>query len=146
VITGEIFVGYFEEDFRENIDHYNFICSYQLSNKHFEMKFEIHFEFRASLRKFQDLNFWDATTMVQPQLKMRNRYLKTIAWIKGEHKNKKTKRRKKYQRHLQPKSAPTFKRIIRWIKSLVTSARELLRIHILLIFVNTTPLFILLSL
>jgi hypothetical protein len=26
------------------------------------MKFEIHFEFRGSLRKFQDLNFWDATT------------------------------------------------------------------------------------
>jgi hypothetical protein len=25
------------------------------------MKFEIHFEFRARLRKFQDLNFWDAT-------------------------------------------------------------------------------------
>jgi hypothetical protein len=25
------------------------------------MKFEIHFEFRANLRKFQDLNFWDAT-------------------------------------------------------------------------------------
>jgi hypothetical protein len=25
------------------------------------MKFEIHFEFRASLRKFHDLNFWDAT-------------------------------------------------------------------------------------
>jgi hypothetical protein len=25
------------------------------------MKFEIHFEFRASFRKFQDLNFWDAT-------------------------------------------------------------------------------------
>jgi hypothetical protein len=25
------------------------------------MKFKIHFEFRASLRKFQDLNFWDAT-------------------------------------------------------------------------------------
>jgi hypothetical protein len=25
------------------------------------MKFEIHFEFRASLRKFQNLNFWDAT-------------------------------------------------------------------------------------
>ena len=22
-ITGEIFVGYFKEDFRENIDHYN---------------------------------------------------------------------------------------------------------------------------
>jgi hypothetical protein len=28
------------------------------------MKFEIHFEFRASLRKFQDLNFWDATVTV----------------------------------------------------------------------------------
>jgi hypothetical protein len=27
------------------------------------MKFEIHFEFRASLRKFQDLNFWDATRL-----------------------------------------------------------------------------------
>jgi hypothetical protein len=26
------------------------------------MKFEIHFEFRASLRKFQDFNFWDATS------------------------------------------------------------------------------------
>jgi hypothetical protein len=25
------------------------------------MKFENHFEFRASLRKFQNLNFWDAT-------------------------------------------------------------------------------------
>jgi hypothetical protein len=25
------------------------------------MKFKIHFEFRASLRKFQNLNFWDAT-------------------------------------------------------------------------------------
>jgi hypothetical protein len=25
------------------------------------MKFEIHFEFRASLSKFQDLIFWDAT-------------------------------------------------------------------------------------
>jgi hypothetical protein len=25
------------------------------------MKFQIHFEFRASLRKFQDLNFLDAT-------------------------------------------------------------------------------------
>jgi hypothetical protein len=25
------------------------------------MKFEIHFEFRGSLRNFQDLNFWDDT-------------------------------------------------------------------------------------
>jgi hypothetical protein len=28
------------------------------------MKFEIHFEFRESLRKFQDLNFWDATRVL----------------------------------------------------------------------------------
>jgi hypothetical protein len=28
------------------------------------MKFEIHFEFRASLRKFQDFNFWDATLTI----------------------------------------------------------------------------------
>jgi hypothetical protein len=26
------------------------------------MKFEFHFEFRASLKKFQDLNFWDGTS------------------------------------------------------------------------------------
>jgi hypothetical protein len=30
------------------------------------MKFEIHFEFRASLRKFQNLNFWDATPSALP--------------------------------------------------------------------------------
>jgi hypothetical protein len=30
------------------------------------MKFEIHFEFRASLRKIQDLNFWDATSTSRP--------------------------------------------------------------------------------
>jgi hypothetical protein len=29
------------------------------------MNFENHFEFRASLRKFQDLNFWDATIIKQ---------------------------------------------------------------------------------
>jgi hypothetical protein len=29
------------------------------------MKFEIHFEFRASLRKFQNLNFWDATDVLK---------------------------------------------------------------------------------
>jgi hypothetical protein len=40
---------------------------------------------------------------------MRNRYLKTIAWIKEEHKNKNKRRRKKYHMHLQPKSAPIFK-------------------------------------
>jgi hypothetical protein len=30
------------------------------------MKLEMHFEFRASLRKFQDLNFWDATVIMRP--------------------------------------------------------------------------------
>jgi hypothetical protein len=29
------------------------------------MKFEIHFEFRVSLRKFQDLNFWEATHTIE---------------------------------------------------------------------------------
>ena len=29
-ITGEIFVGYFEEDFRENIDHYNLFVDINL--------------------------------------------------------------------------------------------------------------------
>jgi hypothetical protein len=59
-----------------------------------------------------------------PQLKMRNRYLKVMAWIKGEHKNKKEERSKKYHMHLQTKFAPTYKGIIRWIKFLVTLARE----------------------
>jgi hypothetical protein len=36
------------------------------------MKFEIHFEFRASLRKFQDLNFWDATERGGTFLKWRD--------------------------------------------------------------------------
>jgi hypothetical protein len=47
---------------------------------------------------------------------MRNRYLKTVAWIKGEHMSKKT-RRKKYHRHLQHQSAPPFEAIIQWTKS-----------------------------
>jgi hypothetical protein len=34
------------------------------------MKFEIHFEFRASLRNFQYLNFWDATGL-QPGCMMK---------------------------------------------------------------------------
>jgi hypothetical protein len=49
---------------------------------------------------------------------MRNKYLKMIAWIKGEHKNKKEERMKEYHMHLRPKSAPTFKGIVRWIKIL----------------------------
>jgi hypothetical protein len=42
----------------------------------------------------------------------------------GERKHKKEGRRKEYHKHLQPKSAPTFKEIVRWIKFLVTLARE----------------------
>jgi hypothetical protein len=38
-----------------------------------------------------------------PQIKMRNRYLKMKAWIKGEHRKKRT-RRKNYHMHLQLKS------------------------------------------
>jgi hypothetical protein len=63
VITGEIFVGYFEEDFRENIDHYILLVDINLQTNILK-QFEIHFEFRASLRIFQNLNFWDATTML----------------------------------------------------------------------------------
>jgi hypothetical protein len=40
---------------------------------------------------------------------MMNKYLKVMAWIKGEHKNKKEERRKMYHMHLQPKFAPTYK-------------------------------------
>ena len=62
-ITGEIFVGYFEEDFGENIDHYILFVEINSQTNIFETKFKNHFEFRASLRKFQDLNFWDATAI-----------------------------------------------------------------------------------
>jgi hypothetical protein len=74
---------------------------------------------------------------------MRNRYLKTTTWIKGEHKDKNKGRGKKYHMHL--KSTPIFEEIIWWIKSLVTSASELLCVHVLLIFVSITHLFLLLS-
>jgi hypothetical protein len=39
---------------------------------------------------------------------MRNKYIKTMAWIKRERKNKREGRRKKYHMHLQPKYAPTL--------------------------------------
>jgi hypothetical protein len=52
-----------------------------------------------------------------PQVKVRNKYLKMIEWIKGECMNKKTRRKKMYHRHLQRKSEPPFKEIIRWTKS-----------------------------
>jgi hypothetical protein len=66
-ITREIFVGYFEEDFGENVDQYILSVEINSQTNIFEMKFKIYFEFRASLRKFQDLNFWDATNL--PHLK-----------------------------------------------------------------------------
>jgi hypothetical protein len=62
--------------------------------------------------------------MAQPQLKIKNNRIKTMAWIKGEHKNKMEGRKKKYHMHLEPMSAPTFKEIIQWIRFLVTLARE----------------------
>jgi hypothetical protein len=52
-----------------------------------------------------------------PHLKVRNRYLKTMAWIKGEHMNKKTRRKKKYHMPLQLKFELPFKEIIWWTKS-----------------------------
>jgi hypothetical protein len=48
---------------------------------------------------------------------MRNRYLKTMALIKGELMNKKTRRKKKYHMHLQHQSVPPSKGIIWWTKS-----------------------------
>jgi hypothetical protein len=40
------------------------------------MKFEIHFELRASLRKFQDLNFWDATQTLEKLLQKMDEYIR----------------------------------------------------------------------
>jgi hypothetical protein len=86
-----------------------------------------------------------SSTMVQSPTQGEERVPQDDDMDQREHNNKK-RRRKKYHMHIQPKSAPIFKGIIRWIKSLVRSARELLRVHILLIFMRTTPLFLLLSL
>jgi hypothetical protein len=61
VITGEIFVGYFEEDFRENIDHYILFVDIDSQTNILKRNLKFILNFRASLRKFQDLNFWDAT-------------------------------------------------------------------------------------
>jgi hypothetical protein len=72
VITGEIFVEYFEEDFGENIDHYNLFVDINLQTNILKRNFEIHFEFRGSLRKFQDLNFWDATQILKVQITKRS--------------------------------------------------------------------------
>jgi hypothetical protein len=50
--------------------------------------------------------------MAHPLLKMRNMYLKMIAFIKGERMKKKTRRKKTFHRHLQPESAPPSKETI----------------------------------
>jgi hypothetical protein len=47
------------------------------------MKFEIHFEFRGSLRNFQDLNFWDATSMHVVQRRQGRRTPMLFAWENG---------------------------------------------------------------
>ena len=66
-ITGEISIGYFKEDFGENIDHYILFVDINLQTNILKQNLKFHFEFRGSLRKFQDLNFWDATNL--PHLK-----------------------------------------------------------------------------
>jgi hypothetical protein len=38
--------------------------------------------------------------MGNPHLEVRNRYLKMMAWIKGERMNKETRKKTKYHRHL----------------------------------------------
>jgi hypothetical protein len=55
----------FEEDFGDNIDHYILFVEINSQTNIFETKFKFHFEFRASLRKFQDLNFRGATLLNQ---------------------------------------------------------------------------------
>jgi hypothetical protein len=64
-----------------------------------------------------------SSTMVHPQLKMRNRYLNMKAWIKGEHMENMI-RRKKHYKLLQLMSERQFKEIIQWIRFWVISARE----------------------
>jgi hypothetical protein len=67
VITGEIFIGYFEEDFGENIDHYILLADINLQTNILKQNLKFILNFRASLRIFQNLNFWDATNL--PHLK-----------------------------------------------------------------------------
>ena len=57
-ITGEIFVGYFEED----IDHYILFVEINSQTNILKQNLKIHFEFRTSLRNFLDLNFRGATS------------------------------------------------------------------------------------
>jgi hypothetical protein len=50
-----------------------------------------------------------------PLFKVRNRYLKMTTLIKGTLEEK-TRRKKKFHRHLRPKSAPPYNETIRWIR------------------------------
>ena len=63
----KIFVGHFDENFGENIDHYIFIVEINLQTNILKQNLKVYFKFRMSLRNFQDLNFWDATNL--PHLK-----------------------------------------------------------------------------
>jgi hypothetical protein len=56
-----------------------------------------------------------SSTLVHPQLKMRNRYLKMKGYIKGEHMKNRI-RRNKLHKFLQLKSGQRSKEIIQWIK------------------------------
>jgi hypothetical protein len=60
-ITWKIFVGYFEENFRETIYLYIFFVEINLQKNILKQNLKIHFEFRMSLRNFLDLNFRSAT-------------------------------------------------------------------------------------
>jgi hypothetical protein len=62
VITWKIFVGSFEKNFGENIDHYLFFVEINLQTNILKRNLKINFEFRTSLRNFLDLNFRGATS------------------------------------------------------------------------------------
>jgi hypothetical protein len=64
-ITREIFIGYFEEDFGENINHYILYVEINSQKNIFKQNFKILFECRTSSRNFLDLNFRGATTIMQ---------------------------------------------------------------------------------
>jgi hypothetical protein len=61
MITGEIFVGYFEEDFRENIDHYILLVDINLQTNILKQNLKFILNLERVFRIFQNLNFWDAT-------------------------------------------------------------------------------------
>jgi hypothetical protein len=62
----------------------------------------------------QELDQSSSSIMAQHLLKMRNRYLKMMALIKGQRIKKIARKKKTFHKHLQPESAPPFKETIRW--------------------------------